>query len=378
MISRRILLAIGLLLSLLLTGTPVPAHEIRPAIATVSFDGKDHYTFDITLNLEALLAGVSPKHADTDESPNAQSYNRLRAMNPEALRTRFRAQQTEYLDGVIIEFDDRRQHPVIASVDIPAAGNTGVARISRLRLTGRLPPEARVLRVAYAAPFGNCILRLPGVRTGEITAVWLVDGRKSEPYVLGVGLESPSRGAVIGQYVGIGFTHILPKGLDHILFVLGLFLLAARLRPLLWQVTAFTLAHTLTLGLSMYGVVQLPATVVEPLIALSIVVVAVENLLTSRLHAWRVAIVFGFGLLHGLGFAGVLRDIGLPRGDFVTGLISFNVGVELGQLAVIGMATLAVGVWFRNRPWYRSRIVLPASALIALTGFYWTVERILF
>jgi hypothetical protein len=90
-----------------------------------------------------------------------------------------------------------------------------------------------------------------------------------------------------------------------------------------------------------------------------------------------VFVVFAFGLLHGLGFAGVLTEVGLPREDFVTGLVAFNVGVEGGQLAVIAIAFLAVGLGFRNKPWYRARVVMPLSALIALTGLYWMVERLL-
>jgi len=209
-----------------------------------------------------------------------------------------------------------------------------------------------------------------------VVALWLTNGAKSDAYIPGVGLKPPARLEIIQQYAALGFTHILPKGLDHILFVLGLFLLATRVSPLLWQVTAFTVAHSITFGLAMYGVLALPPTLVEPLIAASIVYVAVENIFTARLHAWRVFIVFGFGLLHGLGFAGVLNEIGLPRAEFLTGLISFNVGVELGQLTVIVLAFLAVGLGFRNRPWYRQRIVVPASAVIALVGLYWTVERV--
>jgi hypothetical protein len=125
-------------------------------------------------------------------------------------------------------------------------------------------------------------------------------------------------------------------------------------------------------------VVSLPSTIVEPLIAASIVYVAVENIATSRLHAWRPFVVFGFGLLHGMGFAGVLEEIGLPREQALTGLITFNVGVELGQLAVISIAYGLVGHWFKDRSWYRARIVVPASALIAVVGAYWTVERVFF
>ena len=105
--------------------------------------------------------------------------------------------------------------------------------------------------------------------------------------------------------------------------------------------------------------------------------VAVENLMTDKLTIWRPYVVFGFGLIHGLGFAGVLREIGLARADFVTGLIAFNVGVELGQLAVITVAFLVTGLWFRSHPWYRNVIVKPASIAIGATGAFWMVQRII-
>ena len=154
-------------------------------------------------------------------------------------------------------------------------------------------------------------------------------------------------------------------------------LLSTRGGPLLAQVTAFTIAHTLTLGLSVYGVVSLPRSVVEPLIAVSIAYVAVENILTPHLKPWRTLVVFGFGLLHGLGFAGVLQEVGLPRSQLLPALASFNVGVELGQLTVIAVAFLAVGVWGHSRSWYRPRVVIPASATIAVVGLFWTVQRVL-
>src|SRR5204862_4443520 len=105
------------------------------------------------------------------------------------------------------------------------------------------------------------------------------------------------------RYFALGFTHIVPGGLDHVLFVLGVYLLSGRARSILWQVSAFTVAHSITLGLSMYGLVSVSPRIVEPLIALSIAYVAVENILLSDLKAWRVVLGFAFGLLHGMGFA---------------------------------------------------------------------------
>jgi hydrogenase/urease accessory protein HupE len=187
----------------------------------------------------------------------------------------------------------------------------------------------------------------------------------------------PTRGQIARQYLSLGYTHILPKGLDHILFVLGIFLLSTRVKPVLVQVTAFTVAHTITLALTMYGVVSLRSSVVEPLIAVSIVYVAVENVLRPQLSPWRVALVFAFGLLHGMGFAGVLSQLGLPRSEFATALLSFNAGVELGQLSVILLAFLLLGLPFRQETWYRRRVVVPVSLTIAAVGLFWAVQRIL-
>jgi hydrogenase/urease accessory protein HupE len=174
----------------------------------------------------------------------------------------------------------------------------------------------------------------------------------------------------------LGFIHIVPKGLDHMLFVLGIYLLSGRARTVLSQVSAFTVAHSITLGLSMYGLVSVPAKIVEPAIAISIAYVAIENIFLKQLKTWRVALVFSFGLLHGMGFAGALKEVGLPRGEFMTALLTFNIGVEAGQLAVIAAAFLVVGWHFADRAWYRSRIVVPASAMIACTAVYWTIERL--
>jgi hypothetical protein len=125
----------------------------------------------------------------------------------------------------------------------------------------------------------------------------------------------------------------------------------------------------------MLGVVSLPSRVVEPLIALSITYVALENLTTDELKPWRPILVFAFGLLHGLGFAGVLREIGLPEGEFVSALVAFNVGVELGQLTVVGGAFLLLG-WFRSKEWYRVIFVFPLSLAIAGIGLYWAFQRV--
>ena len=244
------------------------------------------------------------------------------------------------------------------------------------RLEGAVPKEALNLHVSL----GPAAIRL----YRQINFVARYGGGAVERVVTKEASETetilPARGSsleVTWRYIALGFLHIIPKGLDHILFVLGLFLLSTSLRTLLWQISAFTLAHSVTLGLSMAGVWQMPGEVVEPIIAASIVYVAVENIYTAKLTPWRPALVFVFGLLHGLGFAGVLSEIGMPTDAFFTALLAFNIGVEVGQLSVIAIA-FALVFWIRNRPSYRQWVVVPASSAIALVGIYWTIERIFF
>jgi hypothetical protein len=172
-----------------------------------------------------------------------------------------------------------------------------------------------------------------------------------------------------------GFLHVLPKGLDHILFVLGLFLLCREWKPLLLQVSAFTVAHTITLGLATIGWVSLSPRIVEPIIAASLVFIALENIFRPKYTNWRLLVVFAFGLVHGLGFAGALRELELPTAALLVGLLGFNVGVEGGQIAVIALAFIATA-WLRNPQLYRRAIVIPGSAVIAMLGMWWTVTRV--
>jgi len=248
------------------------------------------------------------------------------------------------------------------------------ADLATFRLNGRMPRGASTLRWLYgivADPYPLEIRQVDGSSTVE----WITGTNWSSVIDLTRSFPRPTRWAIAQQYLLLGYTHILPKGLDHILFVLGIFLLSPRLKTMLLQVTAFTVAHSITLGLSIYGLVSLPSRIVEPLIALSIAYVAIENLVTRELQPWRLALVFTFGLLHGLGFAGVLRELGLPRDEFLTGLLTFNLGVEGGQLTVIAVAMLLV--WpFVQRGWYRHRVVIPASLVIAAIGIYWFWIRV--
>ena len=191
-------------------------------------------------------------------------------------------------------------------------------------------------------------------------------------------LEKAPANDVFWFYLKLGFNHILPWGLDHILFVVGLCLLSKKIKVILWQATAFTVAHSITLALSMKNIIVAPPAIVEPIIALSILFVALENILLDELKPWRVLLVFLFGLVHGMGFASSLNEIGLPRNNFLLSILSFNGGVELGQVFVILAVFLLVVLPFGKMKNYRKYVVYPLSALIGLIALYWTVQRVFY
>jgi len=195
-----------------------------------------------------------------------------------------------------------------------------------------------------------------------------------------VGTHDTDRGtaATFVSYLKQGFEHILPEGLDHILFVLGLFLLCRAWKPILIQVTTFTVAHTITLALATLrigGLDRIDSNIVEPIIAASIVIVALENLFRPTYGKFRLLMVFVFGLIHGLGFAQRLIDERIPSDSLVSALLGFNVGVELGQLAVIGLAVAAT-FWIKDEEKYRRWVVIPGSAFIAGAGIFWAIQRL--
>ena len=197
-----------------------------------------------------------------------------------------------------------------------------------------------------------------------------------EAHIITGELDNLSKTDVSFIYFQLGYMHILPYGFDHILFILSLFLLSPKLKPILWQATAFTVAHSVTLGLAMYHVITPPTRIIEPLIAISILFVALENIFSPRLKASRIGIVFLFGLVHGLGFAGALGQLGLPRNAYMLSLIMFNVGVEAGQITVILLAYFLLAKWLSDKPYYRNYIVIPLSGTIALIAAFWTIQRI--
>lgn len=355
---------------------PASAHEVRPAIADVEVT-PGQIRLDLQVTLEAMVAGIDLSGLqDTNDSPLSGYYDQLRALPPEALRAAFDGAWPRIRAGLRIESEGGPLTPELIDLRIPGIGDPDLPRDSTLIVAAPLPPGDAPVQVGWIASYGPLVVRQVGPVEGELYTGYLTGGQMSDPLPR-IGTARTGALTEFGRYVGLGFTHIVPGGPDHILFVLGLFFFSLRMRALLIQVTAFTVAHTATLALAVLGVVSVSPQLVAPLIAASIVYVGLENTLGSRIGPGRTAVVFGFGLLHGLGFASVLTGIGLDPARLVAGLLAFNIGVELGQLAVIATAWLMVAVWFGDRPWYRARIEVPASLAIAAVGAWWLIERLI-
>lgn len=367
------------------------AHEIDPAISDLTV-AADQISIDIQLTLESILSEMDlAVITETSEAPEAEIYDGYRALEPDALRAVLDEFWPRMAENIVIEVAGERIVPDLVSASIPEVGNLDLARTSTLTLTAALPEGDAPVRFGWAALYGDLVVRQEGGGEDAYTA-FLTDGDLSEP-LSRAEIRTEGWGAVFLRYIPVGFEHIVPLGIDHILFVLGLFFFSLHLRPILFQVTSFTLAHTITLALASLGIVTIPGSVVEPLIAASIVYVGVENIRGHTNVKARTVLVFCFGLLHGLGFASVLGDFGITASHFVAALLGFNIGVEFGQLAVILTALVLILLAVRLAAFaplpeeeqpvrdiqvmYRAVSVV-GSVVISLVGAYWTIERIFF
>ena len=291
------------------------------------------------------------------------------------------------------EIGDRRYVLSVVDTQVPPITDPGAVLPSDCT-----PIEDAGVRVVSGFAFAcdspldaDDTLLLPWSLAGVVVVARWGDGSEASVYFRGSQGRVPvplgdlraapgSRGRVAGTYLGLGAEHIL-LGVDHLLFVLGLLLLVRGLAALVMTVTAFTVAHSITLGASVFGLIPLDRAPIEAAIALSIVLLAREIVVAERgvvhlTHRMPWLVAFVFGLLHGLGFAGALSEIGWPAGRTLVALLAFNAGVELGQLAVIGLALVALAAFTRlNVP--RRGLEQVLSGAIAVVALVWTVERVL-
>lgn len=351
----------------------VKAHEISPSILDLSISS-NVVQLKLRLSVEAILADVNLSETDnTNFSQNSFKYDELRSLNPEEIKNYFSNRWSDLAPLIQVNQSGRALELNFSELSVPEIGNLELTRISHLYIEAELK-NTDPISFSWDPKFGPVVVRQMGVQNG-ITQ-FLQNGDKSDLIYFNDNVQYTKLNAFL-DYIPVGFEHIIPKGWDHIVFVLGLFFFSTKLRPLVWQISAFTVAHTFTLALGSIGYIKIIPEIVEPLIALSIVFIAVENIIFDRLSKWRPIVIFIFGLLHGLGFASVLGEFGLPDGFFITALLGFNLGVEIGQLTVVLLAFITLGYWFNKKDYYQISIANPISIIIGLVGAYWFIERVI-
>lgn len=349
------------------------SHEVSPAVAAI-LQNQDSIQLEIRLNLEALLSDIDLSNiSNTDQADQTEEYDFYRGKSVTELKSDFSKIWPSLANEIKVKQDDVFAVLKLEKIMVEEQENFDYPRFSILTITTNIKP-LKPFNFQWSKSFGEIVIREEG--EGNVFTQYLEAGVVSDEILL--SQQSKQRFSdIFIDYIPVGFTHILPKGLDHILFVIGMFFLSTKLSSLFWQITFFTLAHSVTLAMASLGVIKISASIVEPLIAASIVYLAIENFYSNALTIRRSIVILCFGLLHGLGFASVLADFGLPIHHFIPALIGFNVGVELGQILIILILFSAISYWFKKKTWYRKLIALPFSFVIGLVGLFWFFERII-
>ncbi len=368
-----------ILLLALFASTLLQADVIKPVLVEVSFYQNKTAEISIDLSLEGAISGIGTQYKNTIDSPNATQYDALRALEPDILRERFKDFEGEFLNSFEFIVNDKVQKLALKNTKIDIIGYKKRPRKTVLIYQVKLNEWPKTLTWQYGKIYGDSALRWQMYKKDEYNWSqwqWLRDGNSS-------GIIDINHAEPVGiiqrfvEFVKIGFNHVIPLGWDHILFIIGMPLSSLLWRRLLVLVSSFTLAHTLTLGLAMFGLVEISPRIIEPLIAFSIAYVAIENLIIKQSIKRKTLVVFVFGLIHGLGFASMLKSFEMTTEYFSTTLIGFNVGVELAQIVIIFTVVLVLIILRALKFNYRKLAIIPTSIIIALIGFYWGIERLI-
>lgn len=362
----------------LLFYTPVYADVVKPALVEISIFANKIVEIEIDLSLEAAMTGIGTQYKKTTDAPNSAQYDELRALSSSLLRQRFREFEDDFLNSLEFSVNGQNYNLTLLNTKIDIVGYKKRPRKTILTYQVKFNEWPKTLSWKYGETYGDSALRWQVYKKDEYNWSqwqWLRDGKSSG--VININHpESLSTKQRFLQFTLIGFDHVIPLGWDHILFIIGMALSSLLWRRLLLLVTTFTVAHTITLGLAMFGMVEISARIVEPLIAFSIAYVAIENLIAHQSIKRKSIIVFIFGLIHGLGFATMLKEFDMSPDSFLTTLIGFNVGVELAQIVIV-LSVVAVLLLLRKLKLnYQQLAVIPISVIISIIGIWWGIERL--
>ena len=354
------------------------AHEIKPSIADFYYD--DNYlNFEIRLNAELILSNIdASKISNTNSSPLTEIYDKYRLLNKKELENFFLEEWEEINPNIQIKINNKLSKIEFIKIEIEDITNFEISRDSLIYLKILLNENSEHFTFKWAKNYGPIILRENNdlKKEDDLFTEYLQSGVKSDQIFL---RENNFRSLLVSftKFFILGIQHIIPKGLDHILFIFGLFLFSTSLNKLIKQITIFTIAHSFTLIFISLSLIKINPHIVEPIIALSIVYVGLENIFKNYIKEYlRYIVILFFGLLHGLGFALVLSDIGYKSSKLFLNLISFNIGIEVAQILLILFLYLLIGIKFAKNRYYRLTFQIPSSILIASIGLYWFFQRI--
>ncbi|QKQ24752.1 HupE/UreJ family protein [Candidatus Ruthia endofausta] len=362
----------------LLIGVSI-ADVVKPALVEISIYSDKKVTVVIDLTLEAAMTGIGTQYKKTTDAPSSTQYDTLRSLTADDLREQFKIFEAEFLSHILLTINEIPRQLTLISAKIDIVGYKKRPRKTLLTYSTQLSKWPKTLSWQYNKAYGDSALRYQVYKEGEYNWSqwrWLRNGAPSDMIDINYPEPMTTMQRML-QFVSIGFDHVIPLGWDHILFIIGTALSSLVWRRLLLLVSAFTLAHTLTLGLAMLGIVEISGRIIEPLIAFSIAYVAIENLLPNQSIKRKSIIVFLFGLVHGLGFASMLKGFKMSSDNFLTTLISFNVGVELAQIVIVSSVVLILFFIKSLNLDYKKIAIIPTSIVIALIGSWWGINRLI-
>ena len=356
------------------------SHEIKPSIADFTID-ENYLNFKIRLNAELLLSNIDASTvSNTDSSSLREIYDKFRILSKKELEQIFQNSWSDISSNIDIKIDNESKKIILIKTEVEDIKNFEISRDTHVFFKVLLDKNSEQFTFRWIKNYGPIILRENNGNKleDELATVYLQSGIESNQFSFNENNFSETLNSFIKFFV-FGVQHIIPKGLDHILFIFGLFLFSLSLKKLISQITIFTIAHSITLIFVSLSVMKISPQIVEPIIALTIVYVGIENIFKNYIKEYfRYVVILFFGLLHGLGFALVLSDIGYRSTDLFINLLSFNIGIEVAQISIVLVLYLLIALNFAKNKNYRTFFQVPSSILISSVGLYWFFERINF
>ncbi len=353
------------------------AHEIKPAI--VEFNKvKNQINIVLKFNAEAFLANIDASdYKETINFSNSIKYSELRLLPREILKEKVFESRDQIINSIFIKTSKKQLNLKLVEINVLEEKNIEKVRFTKVYLKTEIKFIETPITFSAKKIFGPLIFKnFSNIdkNTDKPQSQWLKPGNQTSNLGILQVKNNTTNFSILGIWNGI--LQIILYGFDHILFILGLFFFSHKLKPLLIQVTTFTIAHSITLIFGGLGYINISPLIIEVIIAASIIWIGFENLFRKKMKVSRIGVIFTFGLIHGLGFASMFKLKGLEGTEYYLNLLSFNIGIELGQLITLLPLMILIPL-FNRLSWYRILIAMPASIIIALFGVEMFIDRIL-